>query len=89
MQKNRKRKSMRSMVRATYAVQLKDRKIAKDVIQMLGLNETIDQLATAKSVHWHGNVLRRVDGHVMRMAFDYEVDSQRERVAKEDMVEAG
>ena len=28
---------------------------------MLGLNKTIDQLAMADSVHWHGHVLRRKD----------------------------
>ena len=36
---------------------------------MLGLNETIDQLAMANSVHWYGHVLRR--------ALDFEVEGQR------------
>ena len=35
---------------------------------MLGLNEAIDQLAMANSVHWYGHVLRREDGHVLRRA---------------------
>ena len=30
---------------------------------MFGLRETIDQLAIANSVSWHGHVLRREDGH--------------------------
>ena len=29
---------------------------------MQGLSETIDQLAMANSVRWHGHVLRRKDG---------------------------
>ena len=32
---------------------------------MLGLKETVDQLAN--SVHWYGHVLWRDDGHVMRI----------------------
>ena len=36
-----------------------------DFILMLGLNVTIDQLAMASSVCWHGRVLRREDGHVL------------------------
>ena len=56
----------RSMVRAMFGVQLNNRKRSTDVMFMLGLNETIDQLAMANSVHWHGHVLRREDGHVLR-----------------------
>ena len=33
---------------------------------MLGLNETIHQLAMANNVCWHGHVLRKEDGHVLR-----------------------
>ena len=44
---------------------------------MLGLNETIDQLAMANGVHWYGHVLRREDGHVLRRALDFEVEGQR------------
>ena len=34
-------------------------KLTKDLMQMLDLNETIDQLAKANSVRWHGHVLRK------------------------------
>ena len=44
---------------------------------MLGLNETIDQLAMANSVCWYCHLLRREDGHVLRRAFDFEVEVQR------------
>ena len=67
-----------------------------DLMFMLGLNETINQLAMANSVHWHGHVLKREDGHVLRMALDFEVEGQRmkgkskdEREAKEDIEKAG
>ena len=67
------------MVRAMRGVQLKDIKRSKDLILMLGLNETVDQLAIAKSVRWYGHVLRREDGHVLRRAFDFEVEGQRKK----------
>ena len=47
-----------SMVRAIHGVQLKDRKRSMDLMSMLGLKETIDQLAIANSICWHGHVLR-------------------------------
>ena len=59
------RRTERSTVRAMSGVQLKDRKRSKDLILMLGLNETIGQLAITNSVPWHGHALRREDGHVL------------------------
>ena len=66
------------MVRAI-CVQLKYRKISKDLMFMFGLNETIDQLAMANSVLWHGNVLRREGGHILRRELDFEVEGQRKK----------
>ena len=66
-------------MRAICGVQLKDRKISTDLNFVLGLKETIDQLAMANSVHWYGHVLRRDDGHVLRRALDFEVDGQRKK----------
>ena len=52
---------------------------------MLGLNETIDQLAMANNICWYGHVLWREDGlvlwiedgHVLRRALNLEVEGQR------------
>ena len=41
---------------------------------MLGLNETMDQLANNNSVRWYGHVLRRVDGYVFRVSLDFEFE---------------
>ena len=38
-----------------------DRKRSIDLMFMLGLKETIDQLSIANSVRWYGHVLRRED----------------------------
>ena len=70
------RRKERPMVRAMCGVQLKDRKRSTDVMLMLGLSETIDQLATANSVRWYGHPLRREDGHVLR-AIDLDIEYRR------------
>ena len=67
------------MVRAMCGVQLKDRKRSMDLMLMLGLNETIDQLAMENSFRWYGHVLRREHGHVLGRALDFEVEGQRKK----------
>ena len=47
---------------------------------MLGMNEAMNLLAMANSVHWYGHVLRRDDGHVLRRKLDFEVEAQREKM---------
>ena len=64
------------MVSEMCGAQLTDRKRSTDLIFMSNLNETIDQLAMASSVHWY--VLRREDGHVLR-TLDFEVEGQRKK----------
>ena len=54
------------MVRAMCGVQLKDKKRSTDLMFMLGLKETIDQLAMANSGRLDCHVLRREDGHILR-----------------------
>ena len=58
-------------------VQLIVRKRSADLMFMLGLCKTIDQLAMKNSVCWYGHVLRREDGHVLTRALDFEVEGQR------------
>ena len=47
------------MVRTICGVQLNDGKRSTDLMFMLGLSETMDQLAMASSVRWYGHVLMR------------------------------
>ena len=74
------RRTVRSMVRAMCGVQRKDARRSTDLMVMLGLIETMDQLAMANSVRWYGHVLRRVYGHVLGRALYFEVEGQREEV---------
>ena len=52
----------RSILRAMNGIQLKDMKRVNNFILVLGLSETVDQTAMAKSVDWCGHVLRKEDG---------------------------
>ena len=47
-----------------------DEKLTKDLMRMLDLNETVDQLARANSIHWYGNVLRKDRNNILRRALD-------------------
>ena len=73
-------------------VQLKDRKRSTDYMLMLGLKETIDQLAMANYANWlwlwHGHVLRREEGHIVRRALDFEVEGQRKKGRSKEKGEA-
>ena len=53
----------RSMVKAMRGVQIKDRKNLKSLMQTLGLNTTIDQLAIVNIVSWYWYMLRREHVH--------------------------
>ena len=51
-------------------VKLVDKKSTKDLMQMLDLNETMDQLTKANSVCWYGHVLRKDENNILRTALD-------------------
>ena len=58
-------------------------------MDMLGLKETIDVLATANEVGWYGHVLRRVDDSVWKVALDLGSEWQEKaRTTKQDLEEA-
>ena len=71
------RRTKRAMVKAMCGQKVVDRKTTKQM-NMLGLKETIDQLATANGVRY-GHVLRRDDDGVLRVALDLEVNGKRKR----------
>ena len=71
------RRTERAMVRATCGAKLMEKKITEDLMEMLGLKETVFQMAKANGVSWYGHVLRRDDGHVLRKALEFEVRGKR------------
>ena len=67
------RRTERAMVRTMCGAKLMERRRTKDLMEMLGLKETVVQMAKANGVRWYGHVLRRDDGHVLRKALEFEV----------------
>ena len=67
------------MVRAMCVQKVVDRKTTEEQMDMLGLKETIDRLATANGVRWYGHVLRRDDDSALRVALNLEVSGKRKR----------
>ena len=59
--------------------EINGQEVDKDLMWMLDLNETIDQLAKAYSVHWYGHVLRRDKKNFLRRALDIAVKGTRKR----------
>ena len=65
------------MVRAMCEIRLHRKKV-KDLIPMMVLNETIDQLAVKNSVHWYGHALRE-NFHVMTRTLGYKIERQKKK----------
>ena len=67
------------MARAMCGAKQMEKKRSEDLMDMLGLKETVVQMAKANGVRWYGHVLRRDDGHVLRKALEFEVKGRRKR----------
>ena len=68
---------LRRTERAMCGAKLMEKKRTEDLMEMLGLKETVVQMAKANGVRWYGHVLRRGDGHVLRKALEFEVRGKR------------
>ena len=73
------RRTKRAVARAMCGAKLVEKKRTEDLIEMLGLKETVVQIAKANGVRWYGHVLRRDDGHVLNKALEFEVKGKRKR----------
>ena len=73
------RRTERAMMRAMCGVKLMDRKKSDELMEMLGLEGRVEQLAKANGVRWYGHVLRREEDHVLRKALEFEVIGRRKR----------
>ena len=58
---------------------LMEKRRTENLMEMLGLKETVVQMAKANGVRWYGYVLWRDDGHVLRKALKFEVKGKRKR----------
>ena len=73
------RRTERAMVRAMCGAKLMEKKRTEDLMEMLGLKETVVQMATANGVRWYRHVLRRDDGHFLRKALEFEEKGKRKQ----------
>ena len=48
-------------------------------MEMMGLKETVVQMAKDNGVRWYGQVLRRDDRHVLRKVLEFEVKCERKQ----------
>ena len=64
---------------AMYGAKRMEKKRTEDLMEMLGLKETLVQMAKANGVRWYGNVLTRDDEHVLRKALEFEAIGKRKR----------
>ena len=71
------RRTERAMVRAMCGEKLMEKKRTEDLMEILGLKETVVQMAKANGVRWNGYVLRRDDEHVLRKVLEFEVKGKR------------
>ena len=56
-----------------------EKKRTEDLMEMLGLKESVVLMAKANGVRWYGQVLRRDNGHVLRKALEFEVKGKRKQ----------
>ena len=73
------KRTKRAMIRAMCGVKLSDRRNSKELMDMLGIKESLDRMAKASSIRWYGNVLRKEDENVIVKALKFEVSSSRGR----------
>ena len=73
------RRTERAMVRSMCGVKLVDSKKMEELMEMLGLKETLDRMAKANGVRWYGHVLRRDDDNILKRAVMLEVNGKRKR----------
>ena len=77
------RKTERGMVKAMCGAKLMEKKRTGDLMEMLGLKETVVQMAKANGVRWYKHVLKRDDGHVLRKALEFNLKC-REKGSEDD-----
>ena len=73
------RRTERAVVRSMCGVKLEDGKKMEELMEMLGLKETLNRMAKANGVTWYGHVIRRDDENILKKVMMLEVNGQRKR----------
>ena len=64
-------------MRVVCGVKSAEKRNTTELMDMLGLRETIDGLAKVNGVRWYGHVLGREENDVLRKALRFTVEGQR------------
>ena len=62
-----------------YGVKLLDRRNSEELMDILGIKESSDRMAKARSMQWYSHVLRKEDENVIVKALKFEVSDSRGR----------
>ena len=68
----------KAMARSMCGVILVDGKKMEELMEMLGLKETLDRMEKANGVRWYGHVIRRDDDNILKARM-MEVNGKRKR----------
>ena len=67
------------MIRARYGTKLTEKKKTKKLLNLLGLDDTLEKLARASGMQWYRYVLGMDDDGVLRKTSDFELVGKRGR----------
>ena len=73
------RKTERAMIRTISGVKLMERKNIDDLMDMLGLDETMNKKAKDNGVRWCEHVSKKEDHDILRKASEFKLDGQKKR----------
>ena len=73
------RRTERAMIRAMCGVKLFDQRNSEELMDMLGIKESLDRMVKASSMRWCGLVLKKEDKNVIVKALKFEVNGSRGR----------
>ena len=73
------RRTERSMVRTMCGVKLVDRNNISEMMNMLKIKTTANQLTKANRVRWNGHVLKRTHEDILRNALAFKVNGKQKR----------
>ena len=73
------RRTEKAIMRAICGIEMIEKRRSQELTSLLGLKDTLDELARASGMQWYGHVLRRDNGGVLRRALDFGVAGRRGR----------
>ena len=77
------KRTERAIIRAMCGVKLLNRRNSEELMDMLGIKESLHGMAKASNMRWYGHVLRKEDVNVIVKALKFEGSGNRGRRLKQ------